>query len=140
MAAGVGDTVTFGISSRIANGLNDGIYGEVTGDAVDRQLADSSAHTLGQVAGIAVPGPAAVAGTFKASKLLGTSGKIFWKKGLLNSNDLLRLGWSSHKGASTFRGVFGGFNTPLGKAISSKIHPYLRHLDFDNLGIGVQAA
>ena len=73
-AAGVGDSATFGLTSKISNGLNDAIYGDGTGDAVDKKLKCSKSHTAGQWASLGLGGGRLVyAGAAKGSSLIQTA-------------------------------------------------------------------
>jgi len=73
-AAGVGDAATFGLTSKISNGLNDAIYGDGIGDTVDQKLKCSKSHTAGQWASLALGGGRlAYAGAAKASSLVQTA-------------------------------------------------------------------
>ena len=141
-AAGVGDTVTFGLTSKVSNGLNDAIYGEGTGDAVDRKLDCSTSHTVGQFAGALVPLSGGAAGAAKfagsGSKLLGNGSRLFGRggnfglKGIFNRGRF-RTGWgwqgTKNSGSHVFRSSWSKAGNRTGA----------NHLDYDNFGLGAQA-
>ena len=137
-AAGIGDAATFGLTSKISNGLNNALYGDGTGDAVDQKLKCSKSHTAGQIAGSLVPGASGVAGAAKlagpGSKLLGKGSQLFGRggrhgsKGVLNTGPVRTgWGWNSNTQTNVFRTSWSRAGNRSGA----------NHLDFDNFGLGV---
>jgi hypothetical protein len=75
--------------------------------------------------------PLGLLGYAEKLPFLGRASLLFGKGGLLNNNDLFRVGWGYKYGyGSVFRAVVGGNETPLGQFIRDLLPPTLSHFDF----------